>query len=167
MKKSILIALSLVISSVSFALKVKDQKVILEKLDDYKECQTKDYEGNICDTALRAWVESHPADAFKAGKMTRASMNAWGAIYFFNKAFDKKKEDCTDKDVWLAIESAAGLPERNKEPIDGMKSIAFKKCFAELKSDLVSTASKGGYEAKNLCPELKTKKAAPAECEQK
>lgn len=65
------------------AFEVKNEKAILEKLDDYNECQNRSYAGQICDTALRAWVDSHPADLFKAGKMTRAKMNAWGAIYFF------------------------------------------------------------------------------------
>jgi hypothetical protein len=109
-------------------------------------------------------VASHPAAAFNAGKMTRAKMNAWGAIYFFDKAFEKKKENCGDKDLWLAIESAAGLPERFKEPIGGMKTIAFKKCFTELKENLIAAVSKGDYEKKNLCPELKEKKVAPSIC---
>lgn len=164
MKKYILVILSLAFMSSAFALIVKNEKVILEKLEDYNECQSRSYEGNICDTSLRDWTKAHPADSFKAGKMTRMKMNAWGAIYFFDKAFDAKKEDCADKDLWMAIASAAALPESYKEPIAGMKKIAFKHCFKEMKADVMELAAVGAYEKANLCPEFKAKKVDVAAC---
>ncbi len=146
------------------ALVVKEGKIILEKVDDYSECQGKSYDGNACDFALKDWVERHPADSFIAGKMTRKIRNAWAAIYYFAKAFDLKAADCEDKDVWLAIKSAAALPIRLNEPLAGMKKIAFEKCYEALKEELISSANEGGYSKSNLCPSLKLKNSAPKSC---
>lgn len=165
MPNFMIFSLALLLTTPAYALKVKDDKVILEKLEDYSECQSRSYSGNICDTALRDWVSEHSADAFKAGKLTRRHMNAWGAIYFFDLAFKSKNGDCKDKDVLLAVESAANLPSSREEPISGMKRIVFDSCFAEMKDDLVKIVDSGGKSEKaNLCPGLKANKVQISGC---
>lgn len=166
MKNYVTMLLTLFVFSQTQALIVKDDKVQLEKLSDYNECQSKSYQGNICDSALRDWVEKTPGDLFQAGKLTRKKMNSWGAIYFFAKAFAAKSGDCKDKDVWLAIESAAALPGSYKEPIAGMKTIAFKHCFADLKDALVKAAESDKSTRRNICKNLIEKQSAPAKCKE-
>jgi hypothetical protein len=162
-----LLALLIIVSAIPASALVLDRdkgKVHLEKIDEYGRCQSMDYGGDFCNAALEEWVAKHPADAFKAGKLTRLHMNAWGAIPFFAKAFAAKKGDCKDEDVWLAIESAAGLPDSYKDVIGQMKMIAFKKCFKELKEKLVKANSEGGYHKDNLCEDLKKEKAISVDC---
>jgi hypothetical protein len=158
-------ALALALPSNGFALKVKDEKVILEKLDDYSACQQRDYSGNRCNEALKDWVAEHPKDAFQAGKLTRRHMNAWGAIYYFDIAFEHGEGDCEDKDVRLAVDSAMKLPGSYKEVINNMKKIALGKCFTQLREELVEAVDKGGYAKKNLCADLTQKKAYSKSCE--
>ena len=146
------------------ALQLINEKVVFEKIEDYEECQGRSYSGNICDTALRDWVGKHPDAAFKAGKLTRRRMNAWGAVYFFDVAFKNKAGDCKDEDVWLAIESAAKLPPTYNEPIEAMKRIAFGPCFDFLKENLRKAATAGTYGKANLCPGLKEKKVKTFIC---
>ena len=148
------------------ALEMKNGKVTLAKIEEYTRCQTMDYGGDFCDAALKEWVAVHPNDMFKAGKLTRASMNAWGAIYFFNKAFLKKSGNCKDNDVWLAVESAFDLPESGYEDVlKQTKSIALKECFREFKSKLVTAVDAGGYAKINLCKDLTKLKAYTKSCE--
>src|ERR1700735_5359469 len=97
----------------TMALQVVHGQVILNTLDDYNSCQGYDDTGNMCQDALKRWVRAHPADAFKAGKMTRRIMNSWVAVPFFAQAFDDKVGDCKDEDVKLSIVSAFGLPADN------------------------------------------------------
>lgn len=83
---------------------------------------------------------------------------------FFDKAFSIQKEDCKDHDLWLAVESAAGLPASNKEPLEGMNRLAFKQCYSELKDQLKKTVSESSYTKANLCPGLKDMKVSVAAC---
>lgn len=134
----------------AFALKVVDKQVILEKLDDYPLCQTRDYSGDICHEALKRWVEKHPADAFKAGKLTRVQMNAWGAIHFFDLAFKSKSGNCADEDVSLAVESALDLPSDNPA-VKQAQEIGLKTCFKEMKDKILAGASVGSNRLKHIC----------------
>lgn len=141
-----------------YALKFFDQQVILEKLDDYNLCQTRDSSGNFCHEALERWVDAHPADAFNAGKMTRLKMNAWGAVGFFHKAFSSKTGDCKDKDVQMAVLSAVALTDSYRDQISKANEIAFKFCPEELAEYVFDESEKSNQVFKNSCKELlKTK----------
>lgn len=147
-----------VLSQNANALRVVEQQVILDKLEDYEMCQGRDYTGEFCHDALVRWVEKNPTDAFSAGKMTRKKMNAWGAIPFFTKAFNDGKGNCKDEDVKLAIISAFKLPpDGKKNVIDEAKKIGIETCFEDMKTDLVEAASIGSYTFQNICKELLSK----------
>ena len=148
------------LSTPAFALKVDKGQVILDKLDDYNLCQAHDYSGDWCHDALIRWVDDHPADAFKAGKMTRLKMNHWVALTFFARAFDHQQGDCKDEDVRLAIISGLNLPaDSNKEAVEQARKIAFQTCFPELKDALVEEAKLDSYLFKNACKDLDSKGA--------
>lgn len=134
------------------ALRVVKEQVILDKLEDYKLCQSKDYSGDWCHDALKRWVDEHPDDSFQAGKLTRSSMNAWGAIYFFDKAFKVKKGDCKDEDVRLAVASALDLPKANQpEIVQQAQEIGLKTCLKEMKDKVFAEASVGSNRLQNIC----------------
>ena len=138
------------------ALVVKNEQVILEKLDDYEMCQTRDYNGQFCHDALVRWVSGHPGDAFKAGKMTRLHMNHWVAIPFFDQAFEQKSGNCKDEDVKLAVLSALGQSPKS-DVVTKAKRIAFQFCFNELK-DAILDGIGDTNTFKNVCKELAAKK---------
>lgn len=151
--------LTLVISVRAQALKVVNEQVILEKIDDYHLCQKKDYSGEFCHEALLRWVEKTPADAFKAGKMTRQTMNASQAIPFFAKAFELKQGQCKDRDVSQAVVSALGLPaDANKELLEQARTIAFNLCFADVKEAILKEASAESILFANTCQVFLEKK---------
>ncbi len=140
------------------ALRVKEEQVILDEIQDYELCQKRDYTGDWCHDAMKRWVKDHPEDAFKAGKMTRKAMNHWVAIPFFHQAFEGKKGDCKDADVKLAVFSALDLPSgRNEEVVAQAKKIGIETCFSEVKTDLVAKASIGSYMFENICRDLNSK----------
>lgn len=140
------------------ALRLVEGQVILDKIEDYPTCQNHDYSGDFCHDALVRWVEKHPGDAFQAGKMTRKIMNAWAAIPFFSKAFEKAKTECGDEDVKLAVVSALDLPaDSNKNVVQEAKKIGLDKCYKEFKTAIVDAASLGSYMFKNICKELLAK----------
>jgi len=144
----------------AFALKEVDKQIILEKIEDYEICQSRDYSGDFCHEALVRWTEKHPMDNFKAGKMTRKIMNAWVAIPFFAKAFDNKKGDCKDEDVKLAVASAINLPtSSNKEVVDQAKKIGFELCYKENEASILKVAQIDSYAFTNVCKELVAKGA--------
>jgi hypothetical protein len=141
------------------ALRVKDEQVILDKLDDYNFCQTKDYSGDWCYDAIKRWVVDHPADSFEAGKLVRKTMNHWAAMPFFATTVDSKSGHCTDKDVHLAVMSALDLPADNyKDVVRQAKDIGLEKCFKEMKAEIVKEAAAEGYLFTNTCHELVAKK---------
>ncbi len=159
---SVLTMSFLVVTSLSpaaHALRVVEEQVILDKIDDYQLCQKKDYSGDFCHDALKRWVEKNPTDAFKAGKMTRLAMNHWVAIPFFSQAFAAKQGQCKDQDVSLAVVSALGLPgDSNKEVVAQAKDIAFNKCYDDLKVTLLKEMPADGYMFANACKDLLDKK---------
>lgn len=134
------------------ALQVDKGKVILESLEDYQLCQKNDYSGDWCHEAMKDWVKAHPSDMFKAGKLTRRSMNAATAIYFFEKAFAQKIGDCKDSDVLLAVIAGLGLPKTsNSETVDASKRIGLELCYNEMKSALLKETNIGSYFFENTC----------------
>lgn len=150
----------LLVSSLAHGLRVVDEQVILDKIDDYKLCQKKDYSGDFCHDALERWVEKNPTDAFKAGKMTRAAMNHWVAVPFFAKAFEAKQGDCKDQDVTMAVVSALGLPgDSNKEVVAQAKDIAFNRCYDQVKEAVLKEMGADGYLFENACKSFVEKKA--------
>jgi hypothetical protein len=158
-KKLIIVsAFALPASALALKVDVNHQTVELESLKDYDECQSRDYEGSWCHKALKAWVDSHPDDAFQAGKMTRAHMNHYEALPFFIKAFEAKKGDCDDIDVSRAVMAGLGLPPRN-ELLKHAQKLAFDICFNDLKDTLVNGVANGGYFAGNACGPLRKKGA--------
>ncbi|MBP9681309.1 MAG: hypothetical protein KBD76_07885 [Bacteriovorax sp.] len=164
MKK--IIFMLLFVSQISFALSFKDGKVKIDKIEEYERCQTMDYAGDFCDSALRDWVNNHPSDSLKAAKLTGKAMNRYNAIYFFDLAFKNKiKVDCKDEDLVLAIESTMGLPENGNEKImKPAKHIAYDFCFNDLKDRLVKLSKAGGYERDNLCKDLTERKVYDKPC---
>lgn len=142
-----------------YAMEVDKGKVTLEKLEDYNQCQSFDQGGSFCHEALLRWVDKHPGDAFKAGKMTRLKMNHHAAIPFFAKAWQQNKGNCNDEDVKLAVVSALSLPATgNEEIIAQAKQIALDKCTKELGETVASEAKASDYILKNSCRELIAKK---------
>lgn len=140
------------------ALRLVEGQVILDKIEDYPTCQNHDYSGDFCHDALDRWVEKHPADAFRAGKMTRKIMNAWAAIPFFAKAFATSKPECADEDVKLAVISALNLPaESHKEVFEAAKKIGIDSCYKEMKTTLLDEAKLGSYLFTNVCKDLAAK----------
>jgi hypothetical protein len=142
------------------ALQVVHGQVILDRLDDYDHCQDYDYSGDMCQDGLKRWVEAHPGDAFKAGKMTRKIMNSWVAVPLFAQAFDQKIGDCKDEDVNLSVVSALELPpDRSDDVVPDAEKIGFDLCFAEMKDALVNASGETSYSLKNMCPGLMAKNA--------
>ncbi len=153
------------ISLPSFALVVKDEKVILEKLSDYEFCQTKDYTGGWCHRALIDWVEGHRDDAWEAAKLTRLHMNHWTAIPFFETALKGTKFDCKDEDLKLAVVSALNLPLKgNEQIISSAKEMGLKKCRKEILPALTAEAAADSYLFANACTELELTGLKKAKC---
>ncbi len=149
--------LAFAISSFSYdasALLFKDGKFILEKLDDYDLCHTRDRSGRYCHEALKEWVEKNPADMLKAAKMTRRRMTHWSALEFFYKAFKSNKPDCSDKDLHLAVISGLGLPASYGDPLKQAKEIAFTMCPDQMTEKIAQKASIGSYLFDNSCAQL-------------
>ncbi len=140
------------------ALQFDKGQVTLDKLDDYNLCQTRDNDGSFCHDALLRWIDKHPADAFKAGKMTRLKMNAPNAVPFFATAWEKGKGDCKDEDVKLAVLGALALPADNTVVIAQAKKIGLEKCSAELGATIVDAAKSNDYTLQNICKDLIAKK---------
>ncbi len=147
------------LSNTSSALLVKDGKAILEKLDDYELCQTRDYTGNFCNEALTDWVEKTPADAFTAGKLTRKHMNHWGAIPFFDKAWKLGQGKCEDSDVKLAVLSALTQSSTNRKVVvDQALDISLNHCENQMSQDVLNLAKTNDEALKNSCKMLTSKK---------
>jgi hypothetical protein len=157
-----LLVLTTSVAATSHALTFKGGKVSLENLEEYNTCQDHDYSGEWCHDALVRWVGKHPADAFKAGKMTRLKLNHHNAIPFFVKAFAAKAGDCNDEDVKLAVVSGLALPPSYAN-LAGAKQLGFTTCSKELQKALVDELTGTGYFADNVCPTLKAAKALTAE----
>jgi len=152
--------LALVASLHTHALRSKDGQVFLDSLEDYNTCQSRDYTGEFCQDALKRWVSANPDDVFKAGKLTRLKMNSWGAIPFFTQAFDRKKGDCKDEDVKLAVLSAVALPgDSHKDVVAQARKIGFELCYEQMKTELMNEASIGSYAFTNTCKDLAAKGA--------
>ncbi len=154
-----IVFLLLAVSCTANAYKVVHNEVILGELKDYEKCQADSYSGRPCQDALERWVKDHPDDVFKAGKLTRLKMNAAVAVPFFAQAFDKKKGDCKDQDVQLAVVAGLNLPETDKEVVAQSKKIAFELCYNEMKEAILKETQVGSYLFKNACKELIQKKA--------
>jgi hypothetical protein len=154
MKFRHVVSLLLLWSIPALAFKVKDGEAILDSLDDYQLCQSRDSSGAFCHDALKRWVAAHPADAFRAGKMTRRTMNSWAAMSFFNQAFESKSGDCKDEDVVLAIASALGQPDSQMPEYQAAAKWGFGQCFEQVKATLVEQATVGSDLFKNVCGRL-------------
>lgn len=141
------------------AIQVLNGRITLERLEDYKECQSIDSNGQNCYEALLKWVEKNPQDSFRAGKLIRRSMSNHVAISFFSKAFESKKGNCKDEDVRKAVISALSLPSvGNESLIQQAKNIALETCSEELTAAVVLEAKSSDYVLKNSCRELLSKK---------
>lgn len=162
---------SLFLSLPAMAFQVKDGNFIMENLEDYSKCQAGSWSGAPCEEALQKWVKANPADVFKAGKLTRKHMNAWGAIPFFAQAFREKKGDCKDADVNLAVLSALALPKSKGQVVVDAKTLAFEVCKGQFDPDILKETEQDGYVFFNTCKELqkagllKLKKIRAQKCE--
>lgn len=146
------VLLVLLVSSSAHALIFKDDKVTLEKFEDYQECQTRYYSGKRCLRALETWVDNNPSDAFKAGKMVKSSMNHWIAVPFFAKA---KDINCSDEDLHMAV--LGGLdqdPAYDKKTVMAAQKLGLETCFKQMSSKIVKRASPNTKIYKNSCKKL-------------
>lgn len=147
----------LVFSIQTFALRVVNEELLLDKLEDYEFCQKRDYSGAFCHDALLRWVDKNKTDAFVAGKMTRKIMNSSAAIPFFSIAFENNLGNCKDEDVKLAVTSALDLPaDNNALIVNQAKKIGINYCFENLKEEF-SKAGIGTNYFNNICVELSSK----------
>jgi hypothetical protein len=144
--------MGLLISFSTFALKMVDGQVILDKFEDYEQCQKLDYGGTFCQDALERWVASHEKETSKAAKATRKVMNPWVALPLFRKALDLKQIKCSDEDLKLAV--IDGLSQTNEKTVKLAHGIAFKDCPGEMKSSIAEGASLGSPLFTNTCKEL-------------
>lgn len=135
----------------------QSSKVHLEALEDHYLCVKRDRSGDFCRAALYEWVEQHPEDAFKAGKLARQTLNGRAALPLFRQAFKARKGSCKDADVALAIGAAAEKP-LSKELAKDFHTLAFDTCFEQVKGVLVKAAtSETGR--KNVCGGLLARNA--------
>lgn len=151
------LTLSFFFSDPVHALRVVEKQVVFDELDDYILCQKKDYSGDFCQDALRRWVKNHPADVWKAAKMTRKTMNSWVAIPLFEQAFASKQGECKDEDVHLAVVAGLNLPPDRTEILGPAKKIGLELCFNEMKDKLVESADSDSFLFKNICKDLSSK----------
>ncbi len=156
--------LVLLFSLPSFALVVKDGKVTLEKLSDYKFCQSKDYTGEWCHRALEDWVEGHRDDAWEAAKLTRLHMNHSNAVPFFITAQKGTHFDCKDEDLKLAVIS--GLDKPSDYDVVKPSLELLRRCKAEIAPEIAKTAALDSYLFKNACKELELQGLKKKKCEQ-
>ncbi len=103
---------------------------------------------------------SDKALALKVAKLARKSMNAYGAVPFFEKATSKdNKALCADSDFKLAVVAGLGLPPDYPNATKSKALMA--TCWASVKDDVVKAFdgdSKGGYVQQNTCETLVAKK---------
>jgi hypothetical protein len=155
----------LFISHSSFAMLVKDGKVIFEKISDYSFCINKDYTGEWCHQALLDWVDSHPDDAFAAGKLTRQHTIHWSALPYFEKSMTTKNFDCKDEDLKLATLSGLNLPLKGNEKIvSTAKEIGLKKCSNEIKASIIAEAALDSQLFINTCSTLELSGLKKTKC---
>ena len=143
----------------SWSLTFDKGKATLDKIEDYSECQSMSYKGEICQKALTDWVQKNPQDTFKAAKMTRAHMNAWVALSLFEQAFAINQGSCSDNDLKLSLLSALNLPmESYKNVVASAQKLGLETCFEQIKKDLAEKATVDTYLFKNTCKILSEKK---------
>jgi hypothetical protein len=103
----------------------------------------------------------------KVAKLARRSMNAYGAVPFFEKAIAADKTACKDEDARLAITAGLGLPE-DYDNAKKAKTL-MTTCFADIKDDVLKAFeadSNGGYTQRNTC-EILTKNKMLSSLQQK
>jgi hypothetical protein len=110
---------------------------------------------------------SDKALTLKVAKLARRSMNAYGAVPFFEKAVAADKAACKDEDAKLAVIAGLGLPA----DYDNAKKakVLATTCFADIKADILKAFeadSEGGYTQRASC-ELLTKNKMISASQQK
>lgn len=148
------------------SMQVKKNKVILDNLDDYTRCFEKNISGSWCHKALTKWVQDHPKDSFKAGKLTRLYMNHWLAIPFFERAIKYQDFQCKDSDLKLAVIGGLNLPMTgNEKIIETASMLAFEKCPKELKDAVTEAARPDTKIFANICQKLDLSGIKKSRCE--
>lgn len=147
-------------------MQVEKSKVILESLDDYSRCHEKDISGSWCHKALTKWVQKHPKDAFRAGKLTRLFMNHWLAVPFFETAMAFEDFQCKDSDLRLAVLGGLNLPKTgNEKIIETSTKMAFEKCPKELIGPVTEAAQPDTKTFANVCQKLDLTGIKKSRCE--
>jgi len=147
-------------------MQIKKTKVILDTLDDYPRCFQKNISGARCHKALTKWVQIHPEDAFKAGKLTRLYMNHWLAIPFFEKSTDLQDFSCKDHDLKLAVLGGLNLPMTgNEKIIEASSNLAFLKCAKDLREVVKEAAVPDSSLFVNVCKKLDLTGAKKQSCD--
>jgi hypothetical protein len=100
-------------------------------------------------------VGGDKALTLKVAKLARRSMNAYGAVPFFEKAVAADKAACKDEDAKLAVVAGLGLPE----DYDNAKKakVLMGTCFADMKDEVLKAFeadSNGGYTQRASCDAL-------------
>ena len=112
-------------------------------------------------------VGGDKALTLKVSKLARRSMNAYGAVPFFEKAIAADKSACKDEDAKLAVLAGLGLPE-DYDNAKKAKTL-MTTCFADMKDDVLKAFeadSNGGYTQRASC-EILTKNKMLSSLQQK
>lgn len=147
-------------------MQVKSNKVILDSLDDYTRCHEKHISGSWCHKALKKWVQDHPKDSFRAGKLTRLYMNHWLALPFFVRAKSQNDFNCKDSDLKFAVIGGLNLSKTgNEDIIKEASEIAFEKCPKDIKDAVIEAARPDTKIFANICQKLDLTGIKKSRCE--
>lgn len=132
-------------------------------------CFGNSYSVDHCVKVALRFVEvgGDKALTLKVAKLARRSMNAYGAVPFFEKAIAADKAACKDEDAKLAVVAGIGLPEDS----DNAKKakVLMATCFGDMKADILKAFeddSSGGSTQRASC-EILTKNKMLSSLQQK
>lgn len=124
-------------------------------------CYSSRYSVDHCMKVTQRFIDnsSDPALTLKVAKLARKSMNAQGAVPFFEKAIAGNKAACKDEDATLAVVAGLGLPADSPNMTKSKALLAI--CYDAMKVEVLKAfdASPDGYFGKNTCDFLKSKNA--------
>ena len=152
----------------AYEVNVKKSKITITSVKDFTRCENETSMDDWCVDGLTAYIKSHPAEAFAAGKEVRLKMTHWVALRFFEKGVEKyTPAQCADEDVALAVVSGLALPDDYPAYKSALK-VAGGRCWSALNPQLVKQiADSNSYYRDHTCALFKSKGATPVECASK
>jgi hypothetical protein len=119
-----------------------------------EKCFGNSYSVEHCTKVAMRFVDvgGDKAVTLKVAKLARRSMNAQGAVPFFEKAIAADKAACKDDDAKLAVIAGIGLPE----DYDNAKKakVLMTTCFGDMKAEILKAFegdSNAGYTQRASC----------------